>query len=107
MCLEKRINHGLEYFMFPEYAMYFDKPQTILYSFAVREDDFRVRIDDVQHFMDGYYMYWKNFDRIQYYIENPYEPEPEPEAEPEPESEPVQKPAEEPPQETAPAAEAA
>ncbi len=53
--------------MFPENAMWFEAPETVLNSFAVREDDFRIRIDDVQHFMDGYYLYWKNYDRIMRY----------------------------------------
>ncbi len=64
---ESRISYGLNYFMFPEYAMYFPDPQTVLNSFAVREDLFRIRIDDIQHFMGGYYLYWKNYGRIQEY----------------------------------------
>lgn len=64
---EYRISYGLNYFMFPEYAMYFKEPQSVLNSFAVREDFFRIRIDDIQHFMGGYYLYWKNYDRVKYY----------------------------------------
>jgi hypothetical protein len=65
--LHKRTAYGLNYFMFPENAMWFEDPGTVLNSFAVREDNFRIRIDDVQHFMDGYYLYWKNYDRIMQY----------------------------------------
>lgn len=65
----RRAEYGLNYFMFPEYAMYFEAPQTVLNSFAVREDYFRIRIDDIQHFMDGYYLYWKNYDNLQYQME--------------------------------------
>lgn len=64
---ETRISYGLNYFMFPEYAMFFPNPKTVLNSFAVREDNFRVRIDDIQHFMGGYYLYWKNYDRVKSY----------------------------------------
>lgn len=64
---EARISYGLNYFMFPEYAMFFQNPQTVLNSFAVREDNFRIRIDDIQHFMGGYYLYWKNYDRVKSY----------------------------------------
>ncbi len=67
--LNKRMEYGLNYFMFPEYSMYFKNPSTVTNSFAVREDFFRIRIDDVQHFMDGYYLYWKNYDRIMQYTE--------------------------------------
>lgn len=62
---EARIDYGLNYFQFPEYAMYFKNPSKVLNSFAIREDLFRIRIDDIQHFMGGYYLYWKNYDRIQ------------------------------------------
>ncbi|MCR4780054.1 MAG: hypothetical protein K5876_03055 [Ruminiclostridium sp.] len=65
--MHKRAEYGLNYFMFPEYAMYFEAPDAIANSFAVREDNFRIRIDDIQHFMDGYYLYWKNYDRIMQY----------------------------------------
>ena len=44
--------------------MYFKAPETVLNSFAIREDLFRIRIDDIQHFMDGYYLYWKNYDAL-------------------------------------------
>lgn len=64
---EARISYGLNYFMFPEYAMYFANPAAVLNSFAIREDLFRIRIDDIQHFMGGYYLYYKNYDRVQHY----------------------------------------
>lgn len=67
---EARISYGLNYFMFPEYAMYFEDPPLVLNSFAIREDLFRIRIDDIQHFMGGYYLYYKNYDRIQKYKAN-------------------------------------
>lgn len=63
----RRVTYNLNYFMFPEYAMYFKAPDTVVNSFVVREDYFRIRIDDIQHFMDGFYIYWKNLDRINYY----------------------------------------
>ncbi len=65
----RRAEYGLNYFMFPEYAMYMKAPETVVYGFAVREDNFRTRIDDTQHFMDGYYMFWKNYDIIEQYKE--------------------------------------
>lgn len=65
--IRRRTFYGQNYFMFPEYAMYFVNPQIVLNSFAVREDSFRIRIDDIQHFMGGYYMFWKNYDKISSY----------------------------------------
>ena len=39
-------------------------PQRILGSFMMRDDKFRVRIDDVQHNIGGFYLYWKNYDAM-------------------------------------------
>ena len=54
-------------FFYPEYAMYMANPQRILNAFMLREKSFRVRIDDVQHNIDGYYLYWKNYDKLKSY----------------------------------------
>lgn len=79
----RRAEIGFDFFMFPEYAMYFKAPDTVVNSMAIREDLFRIRIDDIQHFLDGYYLYWKNYDTIMEYKDNP--PSLRPKAEPEPE----------------------
>ena len=57
-----RANRQLNGFFFPEYAMYMANPQRILNTFMVRNKSYRVRIDDVQHNLGGYYLYWKNYD---------------------------------------------
>lgn len=67
---EKRVKYGLNYFVQPEQAMYFSNPQLVLNSFVVREDNFRIRIDDIQHFMGGYYLYYKNYKTVKSYTEN-------------------------------------
>lgn len=59
-----RLNHMLNGYFFPEYAMYMRNPKRILNSFFVRHDGFRVRIDDVQHNIDGYYQYYKNYEKL-------------------------------------------
>ncbi|MBR2667734.1 MAG: glycosyl hydrolase family 88 [Oscillospiraceae bacterium] len=59
-----RVNRQLNGFFYPEYAMYMANPDRILYTFMVRHDGYRVRIDDVQHNIDGYYLYWKNYDKL-------------------------------------------
>lgn len=56
--------HMLDGFWYPEYAMYMGRPECVLGSFFVRHDGFRTRIDDDQHFIDGYVKYAKLYDFI-------------------------------------------
>ncbi len=59
-----RADHMLNGYFYPEYAMYMENPQRILNTFMVRHDGYRVRIDDVQHNIGGYYLYYKNYGRL-------------------------------------------
>ena len=59
-----RVNRQLNGFFYPEYAMYMANPQRVLNTFMVRHDGYRIRIDDVQHNIDGYFLYWKNYDKL-------------------------------------------
>lgn len=59
-----RSNRQLSGYFYPEQAMYMQNPQRILGSFMMRNDKFRVRIDDVQHNIGGFYLYWKNYDAM-------------------------------------------
>jgi len=59
-----RADRMLNGFFYPEYAMYMENPRRILGTFMVRHDGYRVRIDDVQHNIGGYYLYWKNYDKL-------------------------------------------
>lgn len=59
-----RANRQLSGYFYPEQAMYMENPQRILGSFMMRDDKFRVRIDDVQHNIGGFYLYWKNYDAM-------------------------------------------
>ena len=60
----QRARHLLNGFFYPEFAMYMDRPNRVVGSFFVREDRFRIRIDDIQHYIGGYYFYSKYFEEI-------------------------------------------
>ena len=59
-----RVDRQLNGYFYPEYAMYMENPQRILNTFMVRHDGYRVRIDDVQHNIGGYYLYAKNYEKL-------------------------------------------
>jgi hypothetical protein len=59
-----RADHMLNGYFYPEYAMYLKKPSKILGTFCVRHDGYRIRIDDVQHFIGGYNQYRDNYNKL-------------------------------------------
>lgn len=59
-----RADRMLNGYFFPETVMDMKHPERVLHTFMVRHDGFRVRIDDVQHNIGGYYLYYKNYDRL-------------------------------------------
>lgn len=50
-------------FFYPEFAMYVLDPQRVLNTYFAR-DDFRIRIDDVQHNIGGLYLLQKDYDDL-------------------------------------------
>lgn len=66
--IQKRAEHMLNGFLYPEYAMYLKNPEAIVGTFCVRHDGYRIRVDDVDHFVAGYYHYYELYDEVQKYI---------------------------------------
>jgi len=63
-CIRERADRQLDGYFYPELAMYMERPQSVLGAFMVRQDDFRVRIDDVQHSLWGCCLYRANYDKL-------------------------------------------
>ena len=62
--IQHRANIQRAAFFYPELAMYFKNPKRIVGSFFVKEAGYRVRIDDIEHALNGYMMYLQLIDDL-------------------------------------------
>ncbi len=65
----KRAHYMLNGYLYPEFAMYMQNPCEVAKTFCVRHDSYRIRIDDVQHYIGGYYNFYKHFDELENYYD--------------------------------------
>ena len=63
LILNKSLNL-LNHYLYPEIAMFMSNPSKYVYTFSVKRDNYRIRIDDIQHSVMGYIAFLNSFDDI-------------------------------------------
>ncbi|MCL2018848.1 MAG: glycosyltransferase [Oscillospiraceae bacterium] len=67
-----RARHMLNGYFYPEYAMYMESPEKIVDSFMVRHHDYRVRINDIRHFISGYFFFNVYYNEVKQYLSDEF-----------------------------------
>lgn len=62
--IKNRANFQLNSYLYPEIAIYLEEPSKYINTFYIRHSNYRIRIDDIQHSILGYYFYTKNFNNL-------------------------------------------
>ncbi|SFL47297.1 hypothetical protein SAMN04487943_101729 [Gracilibacillus orientalis] len=63
--INKRAEHQLNGYFFPEIAMYMEYPNKINGSFFTRDHSFRTRIDDIKHYISSYHYYFQKVSQVE------------------------------------------
>ena len=63
LIIDKSLNL-LNHYLYPEIAMFMSNPSKYVYTFSVKRDNYRIRIDDIQHSVMGYIVLLNHYDEI-------------------------------------------
>ena len=60
----ERLQRSFDGCFYPEISMHMANPQRVTNSFMMRYQGFRVRIDETQHMIGGYYLFLQDYDKL-------------------------------------------
>ncbi|MDX8045498.1 hypothetical protein SH601_05810 [Gracilibacillus sp. S3-1-1] len=57
--IHQRAKHQLDGYFFPELAMYMEEPQKVNGTFYIKNRSFRMKFDDIAHYISSYHYYYQ------------------------------------------------